>query len=88
MSLLQWRPTSGTRNISNDDWQSTHVEEGEHIDGNDPANAVRRILASGEGLEASYQLMEEACPRWWLRRDARGAVVYDTHYLRLSKRLA
>ena len=39
----------------------------------------------GKGLSAAYRIEDEAELRWWLRKDARGAVIYDVHWLRARK---
>jgi uncharacterized protein YbaR (Trm112 family)/SAM-dependent methyltransferase len=65
-------------------WQSGHVDEAERP-GPDPAGELRARLAAGERLEARYVVEEEAELPWRLRRDARSAVVYTTHYLRARK---
>ncbi|MCC6993113.1 MAG: methyltransferase domain-containing protein [Deltaproteobacteria bacterium] len=67
-------------------WESHVSHEDERLPGSDPAAALRKLLESGDGLEAPYALQDEATLRWWLRRDTRSAVVYDTHYLRAQKR--
>ncbi len=66
-------------------WQSGIVDEDARIGGADPAAFVRGLLASGDGLTARYAVAEEADLRWSLRRDARSAVTYDTHYLRATR---
>lgn len=66
-------------------WQSGIVDEGARLGGLDPAGEVRHRLERGEGLGARYIVEEEIDLRWSLRRDARSAVVYDTHFLRARK---
>ncbi|HKA91666.1 MAG TPA: class I SAM-dependent methyltransferase [Haliangiales bacterium] len=61
-------------------WQSSHVGEAHRIGGADPAAAVRaRLVAAGFTVEDEDELS------WTLRRDARSAVVYRTHWLRARK---
>lgn len=67
-------------------WQSHVSHDEERLPTSDPAGALRKILDAGEGLEAPYAMQDEATLRWWLRRDARSAAVYDTHYVRAQKR--
>ena len=61
-------------------WQSGHVGEAHRLGDADPAAAVRaRLGAAGFAIEDEDELS------WTLRRDARSAVVYRTHYLRARK---
>ncbi|MCS6915069.1 MAG: methyltransferase domain-containing protein [Myxococcales bacterium] len=66
-------------------WQSGIVEEQGRLGDADPAADLRRRLESGDGLEASYIIEEEADLPWWLRRDDRSAQAYILHYLRARK---
>lgn len=66
-------------------WQSSVVAEDERIGGADPAAALAEILRTGQGLGARYEIEEEAEVGWTLRRDARSAVTYRTHYVRARK---
>ncbi|HEY5949397.1 MAG TPA: methyltransferase domain-containing protein, partial [Kofleriaceae bacterium] len=66
-------------------WQSSVVHDHERFGGADPAAALRDLLTSGTGLRGRYQLEDEAEIAWTLRRDARSAVTYRTHYLRARK---
>ncbi|NVB83715.1 MAG: methyltransferase domain-containing protein [Kofleriaceae bacterium] len=64
-------------------WQSSVMHEDERIGGADPAAAVAEILRTG--LSRPYRIEDEAELSWTLRRDARSAVTYQTHYLRARK---
>ena len=66
-------------------WQSGIVDEDERLGGADPAAEITRILRTGHGLRASYQIEDEAELAWTLRRDARSEVTYRVHYLRATK---
>jgi hypothetical protein len=66
-------------------WQSSVMLEHERFGGADPAAALRTLLTAGTGLRASYRIEDEAEISWTLRRDARSAVTYRTHYLRARK---
>ena len=66
-------------------WQSSVMDERERIGGADPAAAVAAILRDGTDLSAPYRIEEEAEISWTLRRDARSAVAYRTHFLRARK---
>jgi SAM-dependent methyltransferase/uncharacterized protein YbaR (Trm112 family) len=61
-------------------WQSSIVPEHHRLGAADPASAVRATLRDG------YAIEEEAELSWTLRRDARSAAVYRTHYIRARKR--
>ncbi len=65
-------------------WLSGIVDEGERL-GRDPAAEVRQRFTDGAQLEARYAVEDEAELDWRLRKDARSAVVYRTHWLRLKK---
>jgi SAM-dependent methyltransferase/uncharacterized protein YbaR (Trm112 family) len=65
-------------------WQSGIVDEAERLPA-DAAAHLRRVLTDGTGLEARYTIEEEAELQWRLRRDARAAALYQTHYLRARK---
>lgn len=66
-------------------WQSTVMHEHERFGGADPAAALRTLLAEGTGLRARYRIEDDSEISWTLRRDARSAVTYRTHYLRARK---
>jgi len=66
-------------------WQSSVMQEHERIGGADPAAAVRAILSAGENLRARYLIEDDSEISWTLRRDARSAVTYRTHYIRARK---
>lgn len=66
-------------------WQSDVVEEGGRIGGDDPARDVAELFQRGEDLSAPYAIEDEAELGWTLRKDARSAVSYRVHYLRLRK---
>lgn len=66
-------------------WQSSVMDERERIGGADPAAALVAILRDGAGLRTRYRIEEEAEISWTLRRDARSAVTYRTHYVRARK---
>jgi SAM-dependent methyltransferase/uncharacterized protein YbaR (Trm112 family) len=65
-------------------WQSSLHPDNERIGGDNPAKGLTSLLASGE-LGARYEIEEEAELPWTLRRDARSAVSYCTHYVRARK---
>ena len=65
-------------------WQSNVVDDGERIGGADPAGALVELLTSG-AIGARYTIEDEAELPWTLRRDARSAVAYRTHYVRARK---
>lgn len=67
-------------------WQSSVVVEGQRLGGADPAGALGAQLRGGAGLEAPYEVEEEAELAWRLRRDARLCHHYRVHYLRARKR--
>lgn len=66
-------------------WQSSVMHEDERFGGADPAGALAEILRTGAGLAGPYQIVEQAELPWTLRRDARSAVTYQTHYVRARK---
>ena len=66
-------------------WQSSVMQDDERIGGADPAAAVVEILRAGNGLRSRYRIEDEAEIAWTLRRDARSAVTYRTHYVRARK---
>jgi uncharacterized protein YbaR (Trm112 family)/SAM-dependent methyltransferase len=66
-------------------WQSTVMHEHERFGGADPAAALRELLTSGTGLRARYRIEDDCEIAWTLRRDARSAVTYRTHYVRARK---
>lgn len=66
-------------------WQSAVVHEGERLGGADPAATVRAILREGAGLRARYAIEDDCEISWTLRRDARSAVTYRTHFIRARK---
>lgn len=66
-------------------WQSSVMQEHDRIGGADPAAAVRAILTEGTDLRTRYRLEDEAEITWTLRRDARSAVTYKSHYIRARK---
>ena len=66
-------------------WQSGHVAEHERFGGLDPAAELVAILRDGRDLSARYEVEDEAELPWTLRRDARSAVTYRTHYVRARK---
>ncbi|MCW5804373.1 MAG: methyltransferase domain-containing protein [Deltaproteobacteria bacterium] len=61
-------------------WASATLDDGERIGGADPAAAVRAHF------ESRYAVEDEDEIPWTLRREARVAVAYTCHYLRLRKR--
>jgi SAM-dependent methyltransferase len=65
-------------------WSSAIVDERERL-GRDSAQELAAKFLSGNGLEAPYSVEEETEIDWRLRRDARSAVVYRAHYLRVRK---
>jgi uncharacterized protein YbaR (Trm112 family) len=66
-------------------WQSSVMHEHERFGGDDPAAALRELLTTGSGLRARYRIEDESEIAWTLRRDARSAVTYRTHYVRARK---
>jgi SAM-dependent methyltransferase len=66
-------------------WQSGIVADDHRFGGADPAAALRRRLLDGSALEARYTVEDECELPWTLRRDARSAVVYRVHWLRVRK---
>ena len=66
-------------------WQSAVLQDHERFGGADPAAALRTLLTEGTGLRARYRIEDEAEILWTLRRDARSAVTYRTHYIRARK---
>lgn len=67
-------------------WQSDVIAEGARLGSEDPASAVVEILRGGEQLSAPYAIEDEDELTWTLRKDARSAVSYRVHYLRVRKR--
>jgi SAM-dependent methyltransferase len=65
-------------------WQTGVVEESQRIGGADPASALVELLTSG-AIGAPFTIEDEAELPWTLRRDARSAVAYRTHYVRARK---
>ena len=66
-------------------WQSGIVADEHRFGGADPAGALRRRFADGDGLEARYVIEDDCDVPWTLRRDCRSAVVYRVHWLRARK---
>ncbi|MBL9014517.1 MAG: methyltransferase domain-containing protein [Myxococcales bacterium] len=66
-------------------WQSTVMDEPERLGGADPARDLADRLRTGRGLGSRYEILEQTDLPWTLRRDARSAVAYRTHYLRARK---
>ena len=66
-------------------WQSSVMADHERLPGPDPAAALVEILCEGQGLSRTYTIEDQAEILWTLRRDARSAVTYRTHYLRARK---
>jgi SAM-dependent methyltransferase len=66
-------------------WQSSVMAESERLGGVDPAVDVAALFRDGTGLAARYRIEDEAELPWTLRRDARSAVSYSIHYLRVRK---
>jgi uncharacterized protein YbaR (Trm112 family)/SAM-dependent methyltransferase len=66
-------------------WASSVMHEHERLGGADPAADLQEILTSGAGLGARYRIEDASDVPWTLRRDARSAVSYQTHYLRARK---
>jgi SAM-dependent methyltransferase/uncharacterized protein YbaR (Trm112 family) len=66
------------------DWCSGIVAEDQRL-GRDPASDLRRRFSQGERLEATYTIEDEAELDWRLRKDARSASLYRTHFLRIRK---
>jgi SAM-dependent methyltransferase/uncharacterized protein YbaR (Trm112 family) len=66
-------------------WQSGVVDETERLGGAAPELELRRILSSGDGLEAPYAILVEEELPWHLRRDARSAHSYVVHTLHARK---
>lgn len=67
-------------------WQSGIVAEEGRLDAADPAQMLHGLLQNGHGLSSTYTIDESRELRWRLRRDARSAVSYFSHYLRAHKR--
>lgn len=65
-------------------WQTGIVDDTERIGGDNPAKGLVALLRGGE-LGARYEIEDEAELPWTLRRDARSAVAYRTHYVRARK---
>ena len=57
----------------------------ERLDSADPAAELVEILRGGQGLRATYTVLDEAELEWTLRRNARSAVAYRIHYVRARK---
>lgn len=68
-------------------WQSTVMDDSERLGGADPAADLADRLRTGRDLGSRYEILEQADLPWTLRRDARSAVSYRTHYLRARKPL-
>jgi SAM-dependent methyltransferase len=66
-------------------WQSSAMDDAERIGGLDPAAELAAIWTGGIGLSARYRIEDEAELPWTVRRDARSAVNYSIHYLRVRK---
>lgn len=66
-------------------WQSSVMAESERLGGLDPARDLAATFRDGVGLGARYRIEDEAELPWTLRRDARSAVNYEIHYLRVRK---
>ena len=66
-------------------WQSTVMDDAERLGGADPAADLVDRLRTGRGLGSRYEIAEQRDLPWTLRRDARSAVTYRTHYLRARK---
>ena len=66
-------------------WQSSVLADHERLGGADPAAALRSILTTGDGLRTPYRIEEDAEIAWTLRRDARSAVTYRSHFVRARK---
>ncbi|HEY4060234.1 MAG TPA: methyltransferase domain-containing protein [Kofleriaceae bacterium] len=60
------------------------VEPAERFGGADPAGELVRLLTSGK-LGAPYETCDEAEVRWELRRNARSAITFQSHYVRARK---
>jgi uncharacterized protein YbaR (Trm112 family)/2-polyprenyl-3-methyl-5-hydroxy-6-metoxy-1,4-benzoquinol methylase len=65
-------------------WQSSVMADADRLGEADPAAAIAAMLESG-AIGATYTLEDRADLPWALRRDARSAIVYTTHYLRARK---
>jgi len=65
-------------------WQSNIMDDAERIGGDNPAKGLVTLLRSGD-LGNRYEIEDEAELPWTLRRDARSAVAYQTHYVRARK---
>ncbi|CAN5918038.1 hypothetical protein BH11MYX3_BH11MYX3_09440 [soil metagenome] len=66
-------------------WASSVMHEDERLGGADPATDLQAILTAGTGLGSRYRIDDAADLPWTLRRDARSAVSYQTHYVRARK---
>lgn len=62
-------------------WQTGIVAEDGRLGADAPVDWFRRTFEKGAGLQAKYQIVEEADVAWALRRDARSAVLYRTWYV-------
>ena len=66
-------------------WQSSVTHDRERFGGADPAAALVATLTEGAGLRSRYTILDETEIPWTLRRDARCAVHYRSHYVRARK---
>lgn len=66
-------------------WQTGIVAEDGRLNTEDPAAYLRRVFETGQGLAASYSIKTTRDVRWTLRRDARSAASYYSHYLVAQK---
>ncbi|MFI5288092.1 MAG: methyltransferase domain-containing protein [Polyangia bacterium] len=65
---------------------SSQVVGEEHRFGErDPGGELVRRFRAGDGLEARYQIEDEAELTWWLRRDRRSGHAYAVHYIRARR---
>lgn len=65
-------------------WQGNIMDDAERIGGDNPAKGLVTLLRSGD-LGNRYEIEDEAELPWTLRRDARSAVAYCSHYVRARK---
>jgi SAM-dependent methyltransferase/uncharacterized protein YbaR (Trm112 family) len=65
-------------------WASATMDLQDRLGGADPAADVRDLFTTG--FDGRYTVEDEAELPWTLRREARVAIVYTCHYLRLRKR--
>jgi SAM-dependent methyltransferase/uncharacterized protein YbaR (Trm112 family) len=68
-------------------WQTGIVDENARLGGDDPAAEIADIFREGRDLGARYEVEDQAELPWTLRKDARSAVSYRVHYLRVRKAL-